>query len=103
MDNAFMRCPPLSQKAYFADFPALVTPIHPRNGSRARTSTFRFPTQKRGPFIEPVILRHHLVGARVLVADEAEDHQHERVDDVVVQREHRAVEQRVMDEADQRE
>jgi hypothetical protein len=37
-----MRCPPLSQKAQFADFQALVTPIHPRSGVNDERQPFGF-------------------------------------------------------------
>jgi len=41
-----------------------------------------------------------LICARVLIADEAQDHQYNSVHDVVVERKHRAAEQRVVDEPD---
>src|SRR5690606_30860115 len=96
---AFMRCPPISQKAYFAHFRDFVTPFRPAS-TLTMTVSPRLPGERRGSLIEPVILGDHLVRTRIAEPEEPKDHQHDRVDDIVLQREHRAFEQCMMDEAD---
>jgi hypothetical protein len=46
VDDAFMRCPPLSQKGQFAHFRAVVTPFPPENGVNHERQPFDFQLNK---------------------------------------------------------
>src|SRR5262245_64216054 len=64
----------------------------------AQHSALWLPGKQGCPLIEPVILCHHLVRPGIAVAEATDDQENDRIDHVVVQGEHRASEQRMMDE-----
>src|SRR5688572_1807400 len=57
------------------------------------------PGEGAGALVEPAVLARHLARARVAVAEEPDCQNHDRVDDIVVQRQERALEEGVVEEA----